>query len=165
MSERLQTLTDILAPVALENGVELYDIEMVREGGERILRLYIDKPRHNPAQYGTGSGTGVDLEDCERVSRAAEVVLDEKDPIPESYALEVSSPGIERKLSRDAHFTRYIGHNIKLRLYAPIENRKNYRGKLEAYENGTITLEIGPNQLKHFPREAVAACRLAAFED
>ncbi|MCL2498908.1 MAG: ribosome maturation factor RimP [Defluviitaleaceae bacterium] len=153
MAERIQILTDLLTPVAQKAGVELYDIETVREGGERILRLYIDKE------------AGVDLEDCERVSRAAEAVLDEHDPIPETYALEVSSPGIERKLNRDDHFTRYVGHNIKLRLYAPIENRKNYRGKLIGYENRTITLETDPDQHIRLPREAVAACRLAVFED
>jgi ribosome maturation factor RimP len=153
MAERIQTLTAMLTPVAQNAGVELYDIEMVREGGERVLRLYIDKDG------------GVDLEDCERVSRAAELVLDEKDPIPESYALEVSSPGIERKLSRDEHFKRYIGHDIRLRLYAPIENRKNYKGKLTAYENRLITLETEPGQIKQFTREAVAACKLAVFED
>jgi ribosome maturation factor RimP len=153
MAERINLLTALLTPVALASGVELYDIEMVRESGERILRLYIDKE------------AGVDLEDCERVSRAAELVLDEHDPIPEAYALEVSSPGVERKLNRDEHFARYIGHNIKLRLYAPVENRKNYNGKLTAYENRTLTLETEPGDVRRFAREAVAVCRLAIFED
>jgi len=153
MSERIQALTEMLTPVAREAGVALYDIEMVKEGGERILRLYIDKE------------AGVNLEDCERVSRLAEAVLDEHDPIPEAYALEVSSPGIERRLNNDGHFARYIGHNIRLRLYAPVENRKNYRGKLLAYENRVITIETEPDRQRQFPREAVAACRLEIFED
>ncbi|MCL2189992.1 MAG: ribosome maturation factor RimP [Defluviitaleaceae bacterium] len=155
MADKMQALTDMLSPVVEAAGVSLYDIELVREGGERILRLYIDKP----------ADSGVDLEDCERVSHAAEAILDAHDPIPYAYALEVSSPGIERKLSRPAHFARYIGHEIRLRLYAPVENRKNFRGKLLAYENEVITLETAQNTTIQFPRDAVAACRLAVFED
>jgi len=154
MSDKMQTLNALLAPVVQNAGVELYDIEMVKERGERILRLYIDK-----------DGDGVDLEDCERVSHAAEALLDEHDPIPEAYALEVSSPGIERKLNKDEHFTRYIGHDIRIRLYAPVEGKKNYLGKLVAYENKIITMETGPNEVKQFTREAVAACKLAVFID
>ncbi|MCL2204221.1 MAG: ribosome maturation factor RimP [Defluviitaleaceae bacterium] len=155
MADKIQALAELLTPVVLEAGVTLYDIELVREGGERILRLYIDKPE----------AQGVDLEDCERVSHAAEAVLDAKDPIPGAYALEVSSPGIERKLSRDEHFARYIGHDIALRLYAPVEHRKNFRGKLTAYENKTITLETAPDKTMAFEREAVALCRLAVFDE
>jgi len=153
MADKLTELSVLLTPAVLNEGLELYDLETVREGGEKILRLYIDKPE------------GVDLQDCERVSRAAEALLDEHDPIPGAYALEVSSPGIERKLTKPHHFTRYIGHTVRLRLFAPLNNRKNYKGTLTAYKNETITLETEPNITVTFPKEAVAACKLAIFED
>ena len=153
MTEKIQALTELLSPTISQGGVELYDIEIVREGGERILRLYIDKPE------------GVDLNDCERTSRAAEIVLDTHEPISGAYALEVSSPGIERKLSRNNHFIKYIGHDIKLRLFAPIEKRKNFRGKLVNYDNQILTLEEAPDITFQFPRESIAACKLAVFED
>ena len=153
MADKIGLLTGLLAPVAQAQGVELYDIEIVREGGEKILRLYIDKPE------------GVDLEDCERTSRAVENVLDENDPIPSAYALEVSSPGIERKLTRGAHFNRYVGHKIRVRLYAPHNGRKNFRGILTAHENNAITLELEPGHTVQFPCESIAVCTLAIFED
>jgi ribosome maturation factor RimP len=155
MADRQTVLHDLLSPIAEKCGVSLYDLEWVREGGERILRLYIDKP------------DGADLNDCERTSRAAEAVLDEEDIIPEAYALEVSSPGIERKLTRDAHFTRYIGHDIRLRLYAPVNGRKNFHGKLAAFQNGVLSIEVKneTDATLSFPREAVALCRLAVFDE
>jgi len=154
MADKIAVLTDLLTPIAQANGVEFYDIEIVREGGEKILRLFIDK-----------MPGGVDLEDCERTSRAAEAVLDEHDIIPDAYVLEVSSPGIERKLTRDTHFTRYIGHEVRVRLYAPQDGRKNFRGKLTAFENNYLTLTLENEQTVQFTREAVAACKLAVFED
>lgn len=153
MSAQMELLDAMLAPVVQATGVELYDIELLREGGERILRLYIDKPE------------GIDLDDCERVSHATEAVLDEHDPISGAYSLEVSSPGIERKLTRDAHFTRFVGSKIQVKLFAPIEKRKNFTGTLIGYENNVITLHTEPEREMQFPRDAVAKCRLVVFED
>ena len=153
MADKLTLLTDLLTPVAQANDVELYDIELVREGGEKILRIYIDKEGN------------VDLNDCERFSRAAESVLDANDPIPDAYALEVSSPGIERKLTRDAHFTRYIGHKIQLRLYAPHNNRKNFKGTLTSYENKMLTINIETEPSVEIPRTSVASCKLVVFDE
>jgi ribosome maturation factor RimP len=154
MAVRLKVLHDLLAPVAETNGVELYDIEWLREGGERILRLYIDKP------------DGVDLNDCERVSRAAELILDEHDPIAESYMLEVSSPGIERKLKKDSHFTRYIGHKIMLRLFStisPVDGRKKFTGRLDDYKDGCIFLTDENGETWEIDKTLVSLCRLAVF--
>ena len=152
MADKLAKLTELLTPVACDTGVILYDIELVREGGEKILRIYIDKEEN------------VDLNDCERFSRAAEVVLDTNDPIPDAYALEVSSPGIERKLTRDAHFTRYIGHKIQLRLYAPLNNRKNFAGVLTQYEDKILTIQSDAD-LVQIPRTSVASCKLVVFDE
>jgi ribosome maturation factor RimP len=101
------TLESLIAPVVEANGVELYDMEFVKEGGNRILRLFIDKEG------------GVDLNDCERVSRAVSTVLDEHDPIESSYRLQVGSPGIERRIVKPEHFRRYVGHRVTIKLFAP----------------------------------------------
>ena len=149
---KLELITNLLSPVVQEQGASLYDIEFVKEGSDRILRLYID------------TDTGVGLEDCERVSRAVEAVLDAHDPIPTAYDLEVSSPGIERKLTRPKHFAKYIGHKIALRLYGPIDGRKKFTGTLASHQDGNITLteENGTNH--HFQQAQIAACKLVVFE-
>ena len=166
MADKLTLLTDLLTPVAQASGVQLYDIELVREGGEKILRIYIDKENStHPTPDDTMVLVGVDLNDCEQFSRAAEVVLDANDPIPDAYALEVSSPGIERKLTRDAHFIRYVGHKIQLRLYAPLEGRKNFKGVLTSYNNKILTLDMEASQQVEIPRESIASCKLVVFDE
>jgi len=149
---KLELITNLLTPTVEAQGVSLYDIEFVKEGSDRILRLYIDK---DPS---------VDLTDCERVSRAVEAVLDENDPIPTAYDLEVSSPGIERKLTRPAHFTRYLGHKIALRLYGPQGGRRKFTGTLTSYQDNNITLTEEDKSNHHFTQEQIAACKLVVFE-
>jgi len=151
-SPKLEQIANLLTPTIQDQGVSLYDLEFLKEGSARILRLYIDKE------------PGVDLEDCERVSRAAEEVLDAHDPIPTAYYLEVSSPGIERKLSKPEHYTRYTGHKIALRLYGPVEGRKKFTGQLTGYENGVLTLTEGDGAVHHFQQTQVSACNLVVFE-
>jgi len=156
-------LESIILPVVTAQGVELYDMEYVKEGGERILRLYIDK------------GGGVDLNDCERVSRAVSDKLDEDDPISESYRLQVGSPGIERKLSKPEHFTKYLGEKIQVKLYAPhnpkgggaesvTTGRKKFTGRLTAYENNAVTLIDIDNNVWIFSADEIANCRLLVFD-
>ena len=149
---KLEFITNLLTPIVEAQGVSLYDIEFIKEGSARILRLYIDKD------------SGVDLEDCEKVSRAAEEVLDAQDPIPTAYYLEVSSPGIERKLSKPEHFAKYTGHKVALRLYAPVEGRKKFTGLLAGYENGNITLTNEDGTNHHFQQSQISACKLVVFE-
>jgi ribosome maturation factor RimP len=132
----------------------LYDLEYIKEGGDQILRLYIDKE------------DGVDLNDCETVSRAAEAVLDAHDPIPAAYVLEVSSPGIERKLKKDSHFTRYIGHKIMLRLFttiSPVDGRKKFTGRLDDYKDGCIVLTDENGETWEIDKTLVSLCRLVVF--
>ena len=148
----LANVTKILTPVIEAQGVDLYDMEFIKEGTARTLRIYIDKD------------AGVDLNDCERVSRAAEAVLDEHDPIETAYYLEVSSPGIERKLTKPEHFTRYTGHKIALRLYGPLNGRKKYTGILENYEDGNLTLTAEDGTTHHFQQAQISACKLVVFE-
>jgi len=148
----VDTITNLLAPVAEACGVSLYDIEFLKEGGNRILRLYIDKDE------------GVDLDDCERVSRAAEEVLDADDPIPTAYFLEVSSPGIERKLSKPEHFSSFIGHKVAIKLYGPQDGRKKFTGQLTDYNNDIITLTEEDEIAHNFERAQISMCRLVVFE-
>ena len=103
MSKITETVWQLVQPVAEANGVELWDVEFVKEAGTQYLRVFIDKDG------------GVDINDCERVSRGIDPVLDEADPIPTSYYLEVSSPGIERDLTKDWHFEQYLGQPVRLR--------------------------------------------------
>jgi ribosome maturation factor RimP len=102
-------------------------VEYVREGGEWFLRLYLDKEG------------GVDIDDCEAVSRAVDPVLDEKDPIPESYRFEVCSAGLERQLKRPSDFERYLGEPVLVKLYRPRDGQKEFPGRLVRYEDGAVT--------------------------
>ena len=146
-------ITNLLTPVVEAQGVSLYDLEFLKEGGNKILRIYIDKE------------AGIDLDDCERVSRAAEAELDAHDPIPTAYYLEVSSPGIERRLSKPEHYTRYTGHKIAIKLYGPVDGRRKFTGLLTSYENGNLSLTEEDGQVREFEQTQISACRLVVFED
>ncbi len=117
-------------PLVQACGCSLWDVEYVREGGEWFLRLYLDKEG------------GVDIDDCEAVSRAVDPVLDEKDPIPESYRFEVCSAGLERQLKRPSDFERYLGEPVLVKLYRPRDGQKEFPGRLVRYEDGAVTIEM-----------------------
>lgn len=134
-------------PLVQANGCSLWDVEYVREGGEWFLRLYIDKEG------------GVDIDDCEAVSRAVDPVLDEKDPIPESYRFEVCSAGLERVLKRPSDFARYMGEKVLVKLYRPKDGSKEFPGVLAGYEDGTVTLQAG-TRTHVFEKSEVALVRL-----
>ena len=134
-------------PLVKECGCSLWDVEYVREGGEWFLRLYIDKEG------------GVDINDCEAVSRAVDPVLDEKDPIPESYHFEVCSAGLERPLRRASDFERFMGSPILVKLYRPRNGLKEIPGILRGYEEGRVTVEAGKQTLT-FEKSQVALVRL-----
>lgn len=135
-------------PVVLENGCTLWDVEYVREGADWFLRLYIDKDG------------GVDINDCERISRAVDPILDEKDPIPNSYHFEVCSAGLERTLKRPADFERFLGSAVLVRLYRPKDGSKEFAGKLEGYEDGNITILLQNGKQLTFEKSEVALVRL-----
>ena len=137
---------DIAKPVCDECGVILWDVEFVKEGADFILRITIDK------------AGGVTIDDCERVNRAIDPLLDEADPIEMSYKLEVSSPGIERALSRPEHFAASIGADVEISLYAPFEGSRKLRGKLAAYDAGDVTVVIGEREVV-FKKADVAKVR------
>ena len=149
MSKITDKVTELAGPIVEEEGCRLWDVEYVREAGSWYLRIYIDK---------TG---GVDIEDCERISRRLDPVLDEADPIPDSYVFEVGSAGIERELKRPGDFESFLGSEVEVRLYQPVNGQKAYVGTLVGYDNGTTTIEIGGKTLS-FNKTQTAQVRLHA---
>ena len=120
------------APVCERHGVYIYDAEYKKEGGGYVLRLYIDKDG------------GVSIEDCENVSRELNPILDERmDFLKEPYVFEVSSPGLDRRLSRDWHFEKAVGRNVDIKTFAPFLGSKAFTAKLLGYDHGALWLEMG----------------------
>ena len=146
MSKLTEWIAEIAKPIVEEEGCTLWDVEYVREGGSWYLRLLIDKE----------GGLGID--DCERISRRMDPILDEEDPIPESYVFEVGSAGAERELKRPSDFAQFMGHEVEVRLYQPLDGRKSYVGTLKQYDNGTVT--ILSDQERAFAPAQIAQVRL-----
>ena len=140
-------VTSFAKPIVEGFGCKLWDVEYVREGSERFLRLYIDKDG------------GVDIDDCEKIHRAVDPVLDEKDPIAESYHFEVCSAGLERALKRPSDFEQFMGSPITVKLYRPRNGLKELPGILRGYEEGKLTLEVGKETIT-FEKSEVALVRL-----
>mgnify|MGYP003470356795 CR=1 FL=1 len=140
-------VTQLAQPVVESFGCELWDVEYVREGSERFLRIYLDKEG------------GIDIEDCEKVHRAMDPILDEKDPIPESYHFEVCSAGLERTLKRPGDFERFMGSNITVKLYRPRNGLKEIPCVLTGYDNGRVTVTAGKETIT-FEKSEVALVRL-----
>ena len=145
----------ILSPIAEKYGVEIYDVEYVKEGKDWYLRAYIDKPE------------GVNINDCENVSRALSDELDKEDFIPDAYILEVSSPGLGRALKKDKHLQKSLGAEVEIKTYKPIDGQKEFAGILKAYDADTITIgdagsDAENDNITHvFKRAEVALIRLA----
>ncbi|MFZ5642397.1 MAG: ribosome maturation factor RimP [Bacillota bacterium] len=138
---------EITEPVANELGLELVDVEFIKEGGRWILRVFIDKPG------------GISHTDCELLSQRLDLLLDEKDPIPQSYYLEVSSPGIERPLKKPEDFRRFSGQMVNITTYAPFEGRKKFTGKLEGTGEGNLFLDEEGKRLS-IPMNQISSARL-----
>lgn len=129
------TVRELVTPVTDELGYMLWDVEYVKEGADMILRITIDKPE------------GIDIEDCEKVSRAIDPIIDEADPIEVSYNLEVSSPGVERVLTRPEHFVSCMGEKVEIKLYAPLDGKKQIVGMLAAADDKSITVSVDDAEL------------------
>ena len=134
-------------PVVQAHGCSLWDVEYVKEGGDWFLRLYIDKDG------------GVDINDCEAISRAVDPILDEKDPIPDSYSFEVCSAGLERELKRPSDFAQFLGSAVTVKLYKPVNGMKEQAGTLVSYEDGAVTIRQGETEVR-FEKSEVAQVRL-----
>ena len=147
MAKVTELVAGLAAPIAAEHGCSLWDVEYVREGGEWFLRVYIDK------------AGGVSINDCEAVSRPLSDALDEADPIEGSYVLEVSSAGADRALKKPEHFQQFLGTEVDVRLYRPLDGRKEYTGVLKEYAGGDVTIALG-GEPRTFARKDVAQVRL-----
>ena len=142
-----EQVAEFSRPVVEEKGCSLWDVEYVREGSEWFLRLYIDKE------------SGVDITDCEAISRAVDPILDEKDPIQDSYHFEVCSAGLERALKRPEDFARFMDSPITVKLYRPRNGLKEIPCVLRGYEDGRVTVEAGKETIT-FEKSEVAKVRL-----
>ena len=148
--EKVTDLTARLAaPIVEEQGCSLWDVEYVKEAGTWYLRVLIDKEG------------GVDILDCENISRALSDLLDEADPIEGSYTLEIGSAGAERVLKRPADFQRYLNSPVLVKLYRAREGRKEFAGYLKGYDEATgdVTVTVGSQDLV-FPKKETALIRL-----
>jgi len=143
MKKDIETIvSDIALPIVKEIGVELYDVEYVKEGGTWYLRIFIDAPE------------GVDIEQCEAVSRALDPALDKADPIREAYYLEVSSVGLDRHLKKEKDFHYFMGEMIEVRLYKAHEGQKEFVGRLIDFAEGCFTIEAGEQTVTFTQKEA-----------
>ena len=147
----MSRLTDQVAALALpiveEEGCILWDVEYVKEAGSWYLRVFIDREG------------GVSIEDCERISRRLDPVLDEADPIPESYIFEVGSAGADRELKRPGDYEQFMGSEVELKLYRPVKGSKRYVGELSGYEDGAVTIVQNGEALR-FEKSQIAQVRL-----
>ncbi len=147
MKKITEIVWELAEPVVVENGCSLWDVEYVREAGQWYLRLLIDKDG------------GVDILDCEAISRRVSDLLDEVDPIESSYVFEVGSAGAERALKRPGDFEKFMGSPVTLKTYKPKDGRKEFAGTLAGYEDGAVTLAIGQDTLR-FEKDEIALVRL-----
>ena len=139
---------ELLMPLMKENSFELVDVEYVKEAGTWYLRAYLDKEG------------GINIDDCELISRALSDKLDELDFIEEAYILEVSSPGLGRPLKKDKDLKRSLGEEVEVRTYRAIEKQKEFTGVLKDFDEESITIEIEEKEIS-FARKDIALIRLA----
>ncbi len=147
------TVRSIAEPIAESLGLRIWDIRFVKEGAGWYLRIFIDKDG------------GVSMNDCVDFSHAVDGPLDDADPIEQSYYLEVSSPGLERDLMKDTHFEAVIGKKIKFRFIRPRENRRDFKGILEAYENGLLTIMLEDGSKLCINKKEASYIKLDDFDD
>ena len=149
MASIAEKVTALIAPTVEELGYALWDVRFVKEGADWFLRIFID------------SEEGISIDDCVTVSHAIDPIIDEADPIDKSYYLEVCSCGIERELSREAHFQKVLGQEVKVKLYKAVDGVKEFKGILKSCENG-ITLEIEGNEIT-FALKDISKANLCDF--
>jgi ribosome maturation factor RimP len=142
-------ITEIAQRVGDPEGIEIVDVQLLGAGRGRVLRIFIDRPQ------------GVSHADCEFISQQVGTILDVEDVIPgDSYTLEVSSPGLERKLSREKDFERFVGQKAKIVLREPVENQRRWEGKLAGFSEGIVALEPSAGKVIRFPLTQVEKANL-----
>ena len=143
----VELVEEIITPCVQESGLELVDVEFVREGGSWYLRIYVDKPG------------GIDIEDCGRLSQEIDRLLDERDPIPQQYHLEVSSPGIERPLKKISDYNRFTGELAVITTFVTFDGKKKITGRIMAVRGDDIVIDSDGKELS-IPFKQVASARL-----
>jgi ribosome maturation factor RimP len=144
-------LREIAERVAASSGLEITDIEFLGSGKHRMLRVYIDRPGAVPS---ADHPDGVTHDDCSAFSREFGTIVDVEDAVPGgSYVLEVSSPGLDRKLKKAADFERFRGHRVKLTTREPVNNNRHFEGRLERFENGRLSLDLSAARRKNRPKD------------
>lgn len=140
-------LTALIEPAIESLGYELSDIDVKLGGKDGFLRIYIDRPE------------GIVIEDCESVSRQVSAILDVEDPLPGHYVLEVSSPGLDRTLTKPAHFQRFMGEDVRVKLRFPLDGRRNFRGALRSADEEKIEVEVD-GESHSLPLATIESARL-----
>ena len=144
-----QIVWKLAEPIAQELGLTIWDVRFLKEGSEWYLRIFIDKPE------------GIEIEDCEKMSRAINKPLDELDPIEQSYCLEVCSPGIDRELVRPEHFQAYLGAAVWVKLIRPMDSgEREIAGILQSYENQEMTISLEDGEIVSIAKKDTSSVRL-----
>lgn len=148
----VSSVWSLVQPIIEGLGLKIWDIRFLKEGANWYLRIFIEKEN------------GVTIDDCEKVSRAIDAPLDKLDPIQNSYCLEVSSPGIERELTRPEHFQKYLGHEVIVRFIRPIDgNKKEVIGVLESFESNVITIRLANDEKISKQKKEIVFVKLNDF--
>ncbi|MBQ5633759.1 MAG: ribosome maturation factor RimP [Clostridia bacterium] len=142
----------LVQPITDENGLILWDVEFVKEGSEWFLRVYIDR-----------ENGGIGIEDCERVHRAIEPLIDERDPIENFYYLEVSSPGLERELRTEEHILQSVGETVEAKLFTKLDGQKSVIGKLIGFSDGQVAISEDGQERK-IPLSEISKLTTVFFE-
>jgi len=152
MALDVDRVREIAERVAASSGLEIVEIEFLGGGKARMLRVFLDKPA-----AGTDPLAGVTHQDCANFSREFGTILDVEDVMPGSYTLEVSSPGLDRRLIKAADFTRFTGSRLKLTTRQPVDNNRHFEGRLESFQDGRLTLDLGVASHKSRKKMGAAA--------
>ncbi|OGW42330.1 MAG: hypothetical protein A2010_00975 [Nitrospirae bacterium GWD2_57_9] len=150
MSEAEEKIRQVLEPILTSMGLDLWDLEFQKSGPKWLLRVYIDRE----------IGGGVTLSDCERVSRDLSAALDVEDFIQHAYTLEVSSPGLDRALTKPEHFQRFSGSTVRIKTYQPINKEKVFKGKLRGILDTFVKLEVTEGEIMAIPLSNIAKAQL-----
>ena len=142
-----EIVTELALPIVEKNNFELVDVEFIKEGANWYLRIYIDKPE------------GINLDDCQIVSEEMSQAMDRKDPIEQSYFLEVSSPGLERPLKKERDFEKYKGEQVEVKVFHAVNGSKKFEGELMGLINGAICIKAEGDQILEFERDKVATVK------
>jgi ribosome maturation factor RimP len=148
MSGGAEEIQKLLAPILEAMGLSLWDLDLQKQGPAWLLRIYIDRE------------TGVTLNDCEAVSRDLSAILDVEDSIPHAFTLEVSSPGLDRTLSKPEHFVRFVGSMVRIKTYQPVNGEKVFRGALLGMSEGVVKVELAEEKALEIPLVNIAKASL-----